>query len=76
MQDFAFIFGRIISALALWAARVRERRHLHDLDDHLLADLGLTRDDARAEGRRPPWSGRDRRYGDYSAAADSVVASA
>jgi uncharacterized protein YjiS (DUF1127 family) len=33
----------------------RTRRALKHLDDHLLADVGLSRDDAEAEARRPLW---------------------
>ncbi|MDP3263027.1 MAG: DUF1127 domain-containing protein [Tabrizicola sp.] len=32
-----------------------QRAHLAKLDDHLLHDIGLTRDDAEAEARRPIW---------------------
>jgi uncharacterized protein YjiS (DUF1127 family) len=51
---------RLLATLALWAARGRERRCLEVLNDHLLADIGVTRDAALAEAQRPPWSGRDR----------------
>jgi uncharacterized protein YjiS (DUF1127 family) len=40
--------------LALAAVR-RERRRLAELPDHLLKDVGLTREQARAEARRPIW---------------------
>jgi hypothetical protein len=40
---------------ALWLARWRERRDLSDLDDHMLRDLGLTREDVRAEIGQPWW---------------------
>jgi uncharacterized protein YjiS (DUF1127 family) len=40
---------------ALW----RSRRRLVDLDDHLLEDIGLDRDTARAEAKRSPWSAPD-----------------
>ncbi|RVV96921.1 DUF1127 domain-containing protein [Mesobaculum littorinae] len=33
----------------------RERRHLEDLDDALLRDIGLTREAARSEAARPLW---------------------
>lgn len=33
----------------------RQRRHLARLDNRALADLGLTRDEAQAEARRPIW---------------------
>ncbi|RVT86593.1 DUF1127 domain-containing protein [Rhodobacteraceae bacterium CCMM004] len=33
----------------------RSRARLATLDDHILNDIGLTRDDAEAEARRPLW---------------------
>jgi uncharacterized protein YjiS (DUF1127 family) len=41
----------LVQALALR----RQRAHLRRLDDHLLRDIGLTRDDAMHEGTRPFW---------------------
>jgi len=38
-----------------WAARRRQRRALSELDDRLLRDIGLTRDAATREGRKPFW---------------------
>ncbi|WP_163272256.1 DUF1127 domain-containing protein [Chelativorans alearense] len=35
--------------------RRRQRLHLSELDDHLLADIGLTREDVRHECANPPW---------------------
>ena len=37
------------------AARWRQRRDLADLDDHILRDIGITRDEARRESSRPFW---------------------
>ncbi|MFN4193674.1 MAG: DUF1127 domain-containing protein [Tabrizicola sp.] len=44
-------------ATRIWQALMlaRSRRALAHLDDHLLADIGLSREDAEAETRRPPW---------------------
>jgi uncharacterized protein YjiS (DUF1127 family) len=33
----------------------RERLHLAALDEHMLTDIGLTRDEAEAEARLPLW---------------------
>lgn len=33
----------------------RSRRRLADLDDHILRDIGLTRDQALQEAERPIW---------------------
>ena len=37
--------------------RRRQRRVLAELDEHLLRDIGLTREQALAEARRLPWRG-------------------
>ncbi|MFN3938589.1 MAG: DUF1127 domain-containing protein [Gemmobacter sp.] len=42
---------RLLDAIALQ----RTRRRLVDLDDHTLRDIGLSREQAEAEGRRPVW---------------------
>ncbi len=41
--------------LALWLACWRDRRHLAELDERLLRDIGLTPDEVRSEIARP-WS--------------------
>jgi len=48
-------FARAAAALWLWRERARERRALRGLDDHQLADIGVTRAEAEAEGRKPFW---------------------
>ncbi len=44
-----------LETLAVWQERARQRRTLRALDDRLLADVGLSRADAEAEGRKPFW---------------------
>lgn len=46
---------RLAATLALWRGRVRERQALHDLDDRLLKDIGLTRAQVEAEWDKPFW---------------------
>ena len=41
----------LLDALALY----RQRRALARLDDHALDDIGVTREEADAEARRPFW---------------------
>lgn len=41
--------------LAALAAVSRSRKGLMRLDDHLLRDIGLTREEAETEARRPVW---------------------
>ncbi|NIY78137.1 DUF1127 domain-containing protein [Celeribacter sp. HF31] len=44
-------FGRLRSALAL----SKQRRTLASLDDAILKDIGLTREEALKESQRPVW---------------------
>lgn len=49
-------FGRsLITWLRAATERRRQRRVLEMLDDHLLRDIGVSREQALAEARRPPW---------------------
>lgn len=43
------------TAAAAWSERHGERRRLLALDDRMLKDIGLSRADAWAEGRKPVW---------------------
>lgn len=47
--------GRGLDRLLLWAERSTQRRHLAELNDHMLRDIGLTRADAMAETTKPFW---------------------
>lgn len=40
---------------SLWRLRRSERRHLRSLENHVLADLGLTRAEVEREARKPFW---------------------
>jgi len=46
---------RPLPALRMMLAVTRQRRALARLDDHALADIGLDRDTALTESRRPSW---------------------
>lgn len=53
-QTAAFLSG--LPSRLLWFSDLsRSRRGLLRLDDHLLRDIGLTREQARAEAERPGW---------------------
>lgn len=45
------VFSPLFLALSLF----RSRRSLASLSDHQLADIGLTREEANAEAKRPIW---------------------
>ncbi len=44
-----------ISGVLNLLSLARQRRALARLDDHMLEDIGITRDDALAEAARPVW---------------------
>jgi uncharacterized protein YjiS (DUF1127 family) len=52
------LIARSVSLLLAWIERSRQRRALGELDDHLLCDIGVTRDEARREAIRPFWRAR------------------
>lgn len=47
--------GTAFSKLAQWHERAMQRRQLSELDDRLLADIGVTRIDAGHESAKPFW---------------------
>lgn len=47
--------GWALGTLCVWQARSRERQALARLDDRLLADIGLTREQAQEESCKPFW---------------------
>lgn len=49
------IVRSIYAAVRTWQQRYELRRHLAELDDHLLRDIGLTRAQAAAEAAKPFW---------------------
>jgi len=54
-QGLPGVARTLIETLRIWHIRAAERRQLLDMDDHLLADIGLTRADAMAESAKPVW---------------------
>jgi uncharacterized protein YjiS (DUF1127 family) len=47
--------GRLLQVLFVWQDRASQRRALQQLDDRLLADLGLGRGDVAREADKPFW---------------------
>lgn len=47
--------AQLPALLTLWHRRARQRLELTKLDDHLLDDIGLTREEVEAEARKPFW---------------------
>ena len=48
-------FGFLIQWVRFASQKQRQRRALHDLDDRMLTDIGLTRKVAREEAAKPFW---------------------
>jgi len=49
------IIDRLTARLRLATIAYSQRQHLASLDDHALADIGLTRAQAHHEANRPVW---------------------
>lgn len=49
------VLMRIVDTVMGWMDRARQRRHLAELDDRLLRDIGIGRADVEAEMSRPVW---------------------
>lgn len=46
---------RLFDQVFTWLDRARQRRHLGELDDRLLRDIGLSRAEVENEVSRPFW---------------------
>jgi len=53
----ARLIKRAMEPVLLWRARVRDRGELARLSDRMLRDIGITRQDAEREFRKPFWRG-------------------
>ena len=51
----AALSDRLLALASEWSEHNRQRRHLHELDDRLLQDVGITRAEADAEAHKPFW---------------------
>ena len=47
--------ARAVGLLSLWRQRTRARRQLRDTEDHILEDIGLSREDWLDEISKPFW---------------------
>ncbi len=46
---------RLFTVVQAWNDRARQRHHLSELDDRLLADIGVSRAAAAHEAAKQPW---------------------
>lgn len=51
--------GNVVARLIAAAALYRQRRRLAQLDRHMLDDIGISRQQALDESRRPLWDAPD-----------------
>ena len=49
------LLWRVLHTVLQWRARSRQRQALRELDDRLLKDIGLTREQQEQEARKPFW---------------------
>ena len=55
LEVFTAYAIRLFSVLQAWNERARQRRRLSELDDRLLADIGVSRDAVTREIAKLPW---------------------
>ena len=55
IREFDLAKGLMDAAKTLyrWQTRAEQRHHLDNLDRHALNDIGITRQEARSEARKP-----------------------
>jgi uncharacterized protein YjiS (DUF1127 family) len=49
------LLASLTDTIVIWLNRRQGRRDLSELDDRLLADVGISRQDAVCEARKPFW---------------------
>jgi uncharacterized protein YjiS (DUF1127 family) len=49
------VLSRLACIIVTWLQRRQGRRDLRELDDRLLADIGISRTEALSEARKPFW---------------------
>lgn len=49
------LWRRAVNTVSTWSERSRQRRHLLELPEHLLRDIGVTRVEVEAEAAKPFW---------------------
>ena len=49
------VLSSLVGTIIIWLNRRQGRRDLRELDDRLLADVGISREDALSEAGKPFW---------------------
>jgi uncharacterized protein YjiS (DUF1127 family) len=55
LKGFSTLIVNAMDTVLDWQDRARQRRHLGEMDDHLLRDIGLSRADLEYESSKPFW---------------------
>ena len=50
-----FSMKQLVSIVVFWKSRIRQRKQLKCLDERMLADIGITFEQAQAEAAKPFW---------------------
>lgn len=53
--DVIDVLGHLFAAPFVWLERMRDRRRIADLDEHMLRDIGLSRSEAEDLASTPFW---------------------
>ena len=53
--DLVQVLMSAVKTLGQWQTRADQRHRLNQLDGRALADIGITRAEAKAEARKPFW---------------------
>lgn len=56
LAPIARVFVKIAVVMVTWDETYRSRRHLRELTPEQLEDIGISKEHAWSEARRPPWS--------------------
>ena len=56
LPDLHIRLAHVLGRVRLATLKRRQRQALLDLDDHLLTDIGLTREAAKHEAKKPFWA--------------------
>ncbi len=49
------LVAKAVTTLLTWQRRLIERRHIREMDDRMLRDVGLSRADVEGEATKPFW---------------------
>ena len=63
LSGLASVVQDLIALRTKWRGRIIDRRHLQRLEDHVLADMGVSRAEVEREAQKPFWRPLELRRG-------------